>query len=173
MKKTKIAAITTDPYQNLQGFSLVFMRLFDFLQKKNERLDITLISNDGVCSEIINNSSFIKIRLDPGANLLFKTFSLVKAFTNRLKHYESDTILIANAEIPELLAIFLVKNRFYKVFCIIQDLRLRDTSLQTKLVHLLRLFLVYRIKNVIFTNRYTMNQLNGSINKFYIGNPIF
>lgn len=173
MKKTKIVAITTDPYYSLQGFSLVFIRLFDFLQKKNTNLDINLISNDGICSKLVDNNKFLKIKLNPKSNLLFKTFLLTHSFVKIIKCYEQDTTLIANSEIPELLSAFILKIKFKKVYCIIQDLRLRDQSFKIKLIHKLRLFLIRRIKNVIFTNRYTMSQLNGPINKFYIGNPIF
>ena len=173
MKKRKIIAITTDPYYHLQGYSLVFIKLFDFLQKNNQDLDVILISNDGICSKIVDNKKFLKIKLNPKSNLLFKTFSLTYSFIEMIKHYRQDTILIANAEIPELLSVFLLKIKFNRVYCVVQDLRLRDHSLKTKLIHRLRLFLIYKIKNVIFTNRYSMNQMHDSINKLYIGNPIF
>lgn len=172
-KNKKIVALTTDPYDNLYGYTLVFMRLFDFIQRNNQNLDIVLISNDGVSSKKVNNNRFIKIRLNPKLNPFIKTLLLVYFFVKKTWVYDEDTILIVNAEIPELLAAFILKIKFKRVYCIVQDLRLRDQSLKIKIIHKLRLVLIYRINNVIFSNQYTMRLLKGSIHKFYIGNPIF
>lgn len=172
-EKRKIIALTSDPYDNMYGYTLVFIKLFDYIQKNNRDLDVGLICNDGVCSKMINNSKFIKIKLNPKLHLLSKTLLLVYLFIKKVLFYDKNAILVVNAEIPELMSAFILKIKFRKIYCIIQDLRLRDQSLETKFIHKLRLLLIYRIKNVIFSNRYTMNRLKGSINKFYIGNPIF
>lgn len=172
-KGRKIIALTTDPYDNIYGYTLVFIKLFDFMQKDNQDLKVILMSNDGVCSKIVKNKKFIKIKLNPKSRLLSITFSLVYSFIKKVWSGDKNTILVANNEIPELLSALILKIKFKKVYCVIQDLRLRDESSKTKLIHKLRLFLIYRIKNVIFTNKYTMGKLNNSINKFYIGNPIF
>ena len=119
-EKKKIIALTTDPYDNIYGYALIFMKLFDYIQNNNKNIT-----------------------------------------------------LIANSEITELISVFILTIKFKKVYCLIQDLQLRDQLLKTKIIYQLRLFLIYRIKNVIFSNNYTMGQLNNSINKFYIGNPIF
>lgn len=171
--KRKIVAMTTDPYRNIYGYALVFIRLFDYVQRNNKNLDVILMSNDGISSQKVNNKKFVKIKLNPKFNLFIKTLSLVYFFVNKTWVYDEDTILIANAEIPELLATLILKIKFKKTYCIIQDLRIRDITLKTKVLYKFRLALIYRIGNIIFSNRYTMNQLKGPINKFYIGNPVF
>lgn len=172
-ENNKIIGLTTDPYNNIYGYTLIFMRLFDFIQRNNKNLDVILMSNDGISSQKVNNKQFVKIKLNPKLNLLIKTLLLVYFFVKKTWVYDEDTILIANAEIPELFAAFILKIKFKKIYCIIQDLRLRDTSIKTKLIHKLRIFLIYRIKKAIFVNKFTMCQLNNSIDKFYIGNPVF
>ena len=172
-KGRKIIALTTDPYNNIHGYTLVFMKLFDFIQKNNLDLDIVLISDDGVCSKIINNKKFIKLKLNPKSNIFLKGLFLAYSFIKKVWVCDKDTVLVVNSEIPELLSAFILKIKFKKIYCIVQDLQWRDQSLKTKLIHKLRLFLIYRIKKAIFVNKYTLCQLNNSINKFYIGNPIF
>lgn len=122
---------------------------------------------------MVNNKKFIKVKLNNKASQLIKTISLVSAFIKNTKHYNKEAVLVSNAEIPELLATFLLKKRFGKVYCIIHDLYVRDKSLKIKLISRFRLFLIRKIKNVIFINKHTANQLDDSINKFYIGNPVF
>jgi len=50
-EKKKIIALTTDPYDNIYGYALIFMKLFDYIQNNNKNISIILISNDGVCSK--------------------------------------------------------------------------------------------------------------------------
>jgi hypothetical protein len=173
VKKKKIIAITTDSYNDIKGFTLVFMKLFDFIQKNNHNLDIVLISNNGICSKIIENKQFKKIKLNPKSTLLVKTFLLSFCFIKNILFCDKDTVIVANGEIPELLTLVILKKfKFKNAYCVIQDLRIRNDSFKLRLINKLRLFLIYKIKNIIFTNKYTMNQLNSSVNKFYIGNPI-
>jgi len=171
----KIIALTTDPYGNIHGYSLVFIRLFNFIQKNNPDLTVTLISNDGVCSKIVNNKKFLKIKLNPKSNLLFKTIFLAFLFIKNVWHCDKGSVLISNTEIPELLAAFFLKIKFKhgNIYCIVHDNHVRDKLLKTKMINKLRNFLIKRVNNAIFVNRYTMKQLDSSINKFYIGNPIF
>lgn len=178
IKKKQIIALTTDPYGNIQGYALVFIRLFDFIQKKNPDLGVVLISNDGVCSDKVGNTGFVRISLDPSSSLGLKALKLTRAFIGKAKFYgnhdsDMESIIVANSEIPELLAALFLKSKFEKVYCMVHDLRLRDGSLKTRLIGRLRLFLIYRIKKVLFVNRYTMDQLDDSVTKFYVGNPVF
>jgi len=172
-EKKKIIALTTDPYDNIYGYALIFMKLFDYIQNNNKNISIILISNDGVCSKKINNHKFVKIKLNSELPLVIKTLLSICQFVRKVWSYNKNITLIANSEITELISVFILTIKFKKVYCLIQDLQLRDQLLKTKIIYQLRLFLIYRIKNVIFSNNYTMGQLNNSINKFYIGNPIF
>lgn len=172
-KRKKIVALTTDSFKNIYGYTLVFTKLFDYIQKNNRNLDVTLVSNDGICARMVNNNNFIKVKLNNKSGQLYKTISLVFAFIKNTRHYDKNAVLVSNAEIPELLSTFLLKRRFGKVYCLIHDFYVRDKSLKIKLINRFRLFLIHRIKNVIFINKHTMNQLDNSINKFYIGNPVF
>ena len=91
-EKRKIIALTTDPYDAIYGYSLVFVKLFDFLQKNNKDVNIILISNDGVCSKLVNNEHFQKIKLNPQKNFLFKTTLLVYFFIKKVKNQNRNAI---------------------------------------------------------------------------------
>lgn len=171
----RIIALTTDPYDNIYGYALVFIKLFNFIQKNQKKIEIILISNNGVCSRIINNKNFKQIQIKKKQNLFLKNvFFLTFQFIKKTLIYENkNSIIITNGEIPELIAAYILKIKFKKVYCIIQDLRIRNDSFKFKMIHRTRLFLLRKIKNCIFTNKYTMNEADNSLNKFYIGNPVF
>ena len=172
-KSTTIIALTTDPYNNIYGYSLVFLRLFDFMQKNYPNLQIHLITNNGLSSSLVSNKTFQSIKLNPNTNILVKTIALTYYFVRLAWLYPPNTIIITNAELPEIFAGLLLKFKFKKVYSVFQDDRVRNKSWSTKFICKLRVFLLYKIKNIIFTNHYTMNRFNNSINKVYIGNPIF
>lgn len=169
----KIVAITTDPYDNIYGYSLVFIRLFEYIQRKRKNLNVYLISNDGASSTFVGNNNFIKIKLNPNLNILFKTIILVCQFVRYTLSFDNNSIIISNSEIPELIVAFFGKIKFKKVYCIVQDLEVRGNSLKARIAHFLRIFLIKKIGNVIFTNNYTVEQIKGNMNKYYIGNPVF
>lgn len=172
-KDRKIVAMTTDPYDNIYGYALVFVRLFTFIKKRYQNLDVSLISNDGACSRMVDSNESIKIRLNPKSSLFLKTILLVCSFIKKGWACDKDTILVVNSEIPELFSALILKMKFKSVYCIIHDIQLRDRSFKTRLIHKFRLFFVRRIGKVIFVNKHTMCQFDDSISKYYIGNPIF
>jgi len=172
-KQKIVIALTSDPYHNIYGYALVFIRLFDYVQKNKPDLSVVLFSNDGTSSKVVNNAHFKQIRLNPSSKLLRKFIELSVGFIRNVWKYDKHSIVIANAEIPELLAACVLKMKFKRTYCLIQDLCLRDTSPASRMIHSLRMFLIRCIGNVIFTNRHTMNQFSMKGNKFYIGNPIF
>ncbi|SRR5258706_6710696 len=172
-KKIRIIALTTDPYDNIYGYALVFIRLFDYIKKNNDKVEVILFSNGGLSSKLVNNKSFRILNINHKHNILLKTLMLTFRFTASILPYPSDTIIITNNEIPELLAGVILKLKFKKVYSIFQDDRIRNASFFTKLICKTRIFLLYRIKNIFFVNHYTMNNFNDSIKKMYIGNPIF
>lgn len=171
--RTKIVGLTTDPYNNIYGYSLVFFRLFDYLQRNYKNLDVELLSNSGVSSTIVKNPNFKLIKIEKNKNILLKTIFLVVSFIRIVLFYDKNTIIVANCELPELIAGIILKIKFKKVYGIIHDDRIRNDSIYTVLVCKIRIFLIYRIKNVIFINKYTMTRFNNSVKKYYIGNPIF
>jgi hypothetical protein len=172
-KKTRIIALTTDPYDNIYGYSLVFIRLFDYIEKNYNNLEIIFFTNGGSSSKLVNNTSFKILNVNSKYNVFFKTLLLTYKFITSILSYPSDTIIITNCEIPELLAGVILMLKFKNVYAIFQDDRVRNASFFTKLICKIRIFLLYRIKNVFFVNHYTMNNFNASIRKMYIGNPIF
>lgn len=169
----QIIAITTDPYNNIYGYSLIFFRLFDYLQKNSNEVEIKLFSNNGVSSQMVKNKNFQTIVLNPRANLVFKTLYLTFAFIFKVFRYPKSTVIISNGELPEVMASLVLRIKFPMVYCIFQDDRVRDASLFARGVCRLRLFLLHRHKNIIFTNTFTMNRFVGNVNKYYIGNPVF
>lgn len=171
--KKKIVGLTTDPYNNIYGYSLVFFRLMDFIQTTYKNIDVELLSNNGVSSSIVKNRNFKIFKVDPDTNILLKFILLIINFIKLTYKYDKDTIIIANCEIPELIAARILKIKFKNVYGIIQDARVRDNKLFTKLVCKARIALLYSINNIIFTNRYTMNEFTKPAKKYYIGNPIF
>ena len=173
IKKHKIIGLTTDPYDKIYGYSLVFFRLMDFLQRNYKELDVTLIANQGTSSTIVKNPCFKLISIKKDGNIIIKTFVLIFNFIKFVFYSDKDTVIIANSELPELIAALLLKIKFKNVYGIIQDDRVRNNCIYTTLVCKTRIILLYAINDVIFTNRYTMSRFNNSINKYYIGNPIF
>lgn len=172
-KNRKIIGLTTDPYDNIYGYALVFIRLFDYLQKSHPEFETYLYLNKGLSSSLVKNKNFIFVELNSNQNLVSKTLSLAYKFIQLTFKYERNTIIIANCEIPELLAAWILKIKFKNVYCVFQDDRVRNNSFYTRFVCWLRVKLVYRIKNVYFTNKFTINNFSDKVNKFYIGNPIF
>ncbi len=106
-------------------------------------------------------------------NLLFKTLLLTYYFVRVAFIYDRKSIIIANCEIPELLAAWVLKLRNKNVYCVLQDDRVRNNSIYSRVVCKIRIFLIYRIKKVLFTNTFTMNRFDNTIHKIYLGNPIF
>lgn len=173
IQKKTLVALTSDPYHNIYGYAFVFMRLFDYIQKNSLELNVVLFSNNGISSGIVKNKNFKQIKLNQDSSLLFKFSTLLFGFIKNVWGYDNQTIIIANAEIPELLATCFLKTKFKHTYCLIQDLCLRDASFLSRTVYSFRLFLIRWIGNVIFTNKHTMSQFSMRGNKFYIGNPIF
>ncbi len=171
--KTTIIGLSTDPYNNIYGYSLVFFRLFDFVERKNKNIDSILISNNGVSSTIVKNHNFKLIKINQKMNVAFKTLFLIYQFVNLATKYDNNAIIIANCELPELIAAWILKFKYKKVYGVIQDDRIRKGSIYTTIVCKMRILLLYAIKDVIFTNHYTMTRFNNGVNKYYIGNPIF
>ncbi len=174
LDKKLIIGFTTDPYQNIYGYSLVFFRLFDLLDRKYPKTDIIFLANNGTCSSIVNNKKFNIFKLNKNLNPVFKTILLVMNFVAKIIKYDNKVILVSNGEIPELITASLLGLKFKQTYCIIQDLRIRENSMYHRFIGLLRVFLLRNfIKNIIFTNKFTMNQYRYKVNKYYIGNPVF
>lgn len=168
--KKNIVALTTDPYENIYGYSLVFLKLVDFIRKNQTNYNVVLISNDGISSSKIECT---KVVLNRREGLFIKTIKLSMEFLKLTYNYPKDTIFLANCEIPELFVAMILRIKYKKVYCIIQDARIRENNLYGRFACFTRFYLARRIKHVIFTNKYTYNTFSGNLNRYYIGNPIF
>jgi hypothetical protein len=167
-----IIGLTTDPYDSIYGYALVFFRFFNFLQKDFVG-NVLLFSNDGLCSTLVNNSNFSLIKLPRRSNLFVKAFLESLYFYLKCRKQPTNSIFIVNCEIPELCVGVVLKMQRRKVFCILPDDRVRNSTFFVKVVCQVRLLLVSMIRNVLFTNRYTFNRFKGNLNAFYLGNPVF
>jgi hypothetical protein len=152
IKNRKIIALTTDPYDNIYGYAFVCIKLFDFIQKNNKDIETILISNDGVCSSLVGNKNFIKIKLNPKSHLLSKAALLVYSFIKEIWLCDANTTLVANGELPELLSICLLRVKFKNTYCFVHDDYEPKFRKYGYLYNVIRRFLLARIKNIIVIN---------------------
>jgi hypothetical protein len=172
-----IIGLTTDPMDTLRGYSLVFFRIFDYIEKNYKEINTKLISNEGKSSEIVKNPNFFLIKIDNNLALIKKTLFLVNYMVKNTKKYNvSDTVLLINSEIPELISGIILKFLFgYNVFSIVHDFRIRNSSLSTILISKVRYILLFLIGKLIFVNKFSYESVwwVSKKNKYLIGNPIF
>lgn len=167
-----IVGITTDPYGEIYGYSLVFIRLFDYLSSKNRNLSY-LLCNDGESSRRFTGENIIKITLRNKRNLFTKLFTLTVFFIQTTwKKFPKNSVIIVNSEIPELLAGAILKFKFKNTYCYLQDTRIRSKSIDQVLIHLLRMLLIFRINKIMFANKHTMMDVHTRL-KYWLGDPVF
>lgn len=174
MNNFKIRAYTSDPYDGLYGYALIFIKLFKFINT-NFEADTRVILNTGRSCEAVgeDKSCFCTIHINPRASYVKKG---LKMFIFFAKNYYLDkgknTITIVNCELPELLvgaiASFFDKN----VYCFIQDLRVRNDTVRVRLINAFRVALMRKIGKAFFVNKYTMGSIKLK-RKVLIGNPVF
>ena len=126
----KIVAFTTDPIHHLQGYALVFFRIFNKIQKDTNNIDVYFCSNQGLSSSVTQNKSFTTFTI-PFNNLVIKTIYSTFHFVNFGLQNKKYDALIVNFEIPELLAAVILKHFFgyQNIYCIVQDMRYRKPTL--------------------------------------------
>lgn len=175
MKETKhIIALTSDPYDGMYGYALVFFRIFDYIQKNRKDVVISLFSNDGVSSKFIDNKAFSQLTIDKNKSILIKTIKVVRYFIKMAVKCPKTTVIVVNAEIPEMIAGALLRKIWRKkVFCIMPDLRKRNNSLLCNILDIMRRLLMRMIKHAIFMNYFTMKQSGKGLVKYYFGCPVF
>src|SRR5258708_3078415 len=129
LDKKLIIGFTTDPYQNIYGYSLVFFRLFDLLDRKYPKTYIILVANNGTCSSIVNNKKFNIFKLNKNLNPVFKTILLVMNFVAKIIKYDNKVILVSNGEIPELITPSLLGLKFKQTYSLFQYLLIKFKSI--------------------------------------------
>ena len=170
-----IFAITTDPYQNIFGYSLVFMQLFDYIAKTYKDHRVVLVSNDGRASETVGNEAFIKVKTSPGSPMIIKSVILGWSFIRHGISMPPGSVVVANSELIELMCASLLKFKYKRVYCFLHDYG--STFRTTPNIYaLVRSLFIRRIGNVIVLNdmhgRAILKDIPG-VKCFVIPNPVF
>lgn len=176
-KYKNILALTTDPIDMLRGYSLVFYKIFDFIDENYKDINTILFSNQGNSSQLVRNKNFKHINIKPSDSNINKSFRLFNFFVSQSRKYSNkDTVIVVNLEIPELVAGVVLKYIFgFNVFVIVHDLQIRVDSYELIFVDFIRKINLFLINKLIFVNNFTLKSVwwVKSQNKYLIGNPIF
>ena len=184
-EKKQIIAITSDPYDNIYGYSIVFMKLFCSIAK-NENVYIKIISTKGRSSGLILRSfpEYIKfyeiinikrrgIVLN-GILFLFKSFIFL--FKNR-KSYKNCK-LVANSELPELFLVIIAKHilGYKNIYCFVHDIFPPEFRKFGNLYLVIRKLFFRNIKNIIVLKNLHKSIIEKEVKNVkcnVIPNPIF
>lgn len=167
-----IIGISTDPYGEIYGYSLVFIKLFSHLSSVGVN-PTYLLCNDGESYKNFNGRGLFTVKLNREVSMISKLLKLTYFFVRTTwKKFPKESIVIVNCEIPELIAGSILRYKFKNTYCYLQDTRVRSNSIGQILVSLFRKLLILQIGKILFANKYTMQTTTAKL-KYLLGDPVF